>query len=313
MLNIKTASDPVELKGFNVVIYGQPGIGKTSLAFSADKPLLFDFDGGVHRSEYRKDFVPINDWQEVANVQSKEIATYNTIIIDTVDTCLDYLTANIIKRNPKMGNRNGGLTMQGWGALKNEFSDFLKRMKSFGKTVILICHVTEEKNGDDIFYRPLVKGGSKDMINQIADLMGYYFAENNQRVLNFNPTDKWLGKNSASIGQLTIPNLDAEPHYFADILNQAMNKIITLSEAQAQAREAFEALKKAIDVIETPEQVMSLGENLKKLESQSHQAMARKLLIEKSKSLGFVLDKDGCHDPKAEQEVRTGETSNVAS
>ncbi len=113
MLNIKTASDPVELKGFNVVIYGQPGIGKTSLAFSAEKPLLLDFDNGVHRSEYRKDFVPINEWQEVANIQAQDITEYKTIIIDTVDTCLDYLSAGIIKRNPKMGNRNGGLTMQG--------------------------------------------------------------------------------------------------------------------------------------------------------------------------------------------------------
>ncbi len=304
MLNIKTATDPVELKGFNVVIYGQPGIGKTSLAFSAEKPLLLDFDNGAHRSEYRKDFVPISDWSEIASIQAADIKDYSTIIIDTVDTCLDYLAANIINRNPKMGNRNGGLTMQGWGALKNEFSEFLKRMKTFGKTVILICHVTEEKRGDDTFFRPLVKGGSKDMINQVADLMGYYFAENNQRVLNFNPTDRWLGKNSASIEPLLIPNLDADPNYFAEVLAGAMNKIITLSEKQAQAREAFEALKEAIETIETPKQVNELGANLKKLESQAHYHMARTLLGKKAKSLGFDFDKTGCFDPNAEESVQ---------
>lgn len=312
MLNIKTNADPIELKGFNVVIYGQPGIGKTSLAFSASKPLLLDFDGGVHRSEYRKDYVSVSDWQEVANVQTADVDGFDTIIIDTVDTCLDYLAASIVKHNPKMGNRSGGLTMQGWGALKSEFSDFLKRMKSFGKTVILICHVTEEKRGDDTFFRPLVKGGSKDMINQVADLMGYYFADNNQRVIDFNPTDKWLGKNSASIPRLTIPHLDAEPDYLAGVLTSAMNKIVAESEAQAQAREAFEVLKSAIDKIETPEQIMALGGNLKKLESPSHQAMARKLLVEKASALGFVLDKDGCHDPKAEQPTeQPAETANA--
>ena len=34
---------------FSAIIYGSPGIGKTTLACSAPKPLLIDFDRGVSR------------------------------------------------------------------------------------------------------------------------------------------------------------------------------------------------------------------------------------------------------------------------
>ena len=34
------------------LIYGQAGTGKSTLALSAPKPLMLDFDGGVHRVNY---------------------------------------------------------------------------------------------------------------------------------------------------------------------------------------------------------------------------------------------------------------------
>ena len=47
------------------LIYGQAGTGKTTLALSAPKPLLFDFDGGIHRvnSAHRVDAVQIKKYQ----------------------------------------------------------------------------------------------------------------------------------------------------------------------------------------------------------------------------------------------------------
>ena len=37
-----------------MLIYGQPGMGKSTLALSAPDPVMFDFDGGVNR--VNKDF-----------------------------------------------------------------------------------------------------------------------------------------------------------------------------------------------------------------------------------------------------------------
>ena len=46
---------------WSALIYGQPGMGKTTLALSAPLPLLLDFDGGVHRvnAAHRVDTVQI--------------------------------------------------------------------------------------------------------------------------------------------------------------------------------------------------------------------------------------------------------------
>src|SRR5690606_12335554 len=115
-------------------IYGAPGLGKTSLAFTADTPLLLDFDQGAHRAANRKDIVQVRAWGDVTSITEDDLAPFNTIIVDTAGRALDALTADIIRRNPKLG-RGGALTLQGYGALKAEFIAWLKLLNGFGKDV----------------------------------------------------------------------------------------------------------------------------------------------------------------------------------
>jgi hypothetical protein len=58
-LKITRAADPITVDRLNVTIYAQPGIGKTSLAFTAEAPLLLDFDQGAHRAANRQDSVRV--------------------------------------------------------------------------------------------------------------------------------------------------------------------------------------------------------------------------------------------------------------
>ena len=48
----------------SALIYGQPGMGKTTLALSAPNPVLFDYDGGIHRvnAAHRVPTVQITSW-----------------------------------------------------------------------------------------------------------------------------------------------------------------------------------------------------------------------------------------------------------
>ena len=83
---IKKPNELTVKNALSALIYGQPGMGKTTLALSSPQPLLLDFDGGVHRvnAAHRVDTVQISKWEEVDEVlTSGEIAEYKTIVIDT--------------------------------------------------------------------------------------------------------------------------------------------------------------------------------------------------------------------------------------
>ena len=83
-LKIVKASEPIHVNHLITFIYGDPGIGKTSRAFSAKNPILFDFDQGAHRAaQFRKDCIPVGDWLEVANITKDDLDGYDTVIIDT--------------------------------------------------------------------------------------------------------------------------------------------------------------------------------------------------------------------------------------
>jgi hypothetical protein len=119
------------------------------------------------------------------------------VVIDTAGRALDALTADIIRRNPKAG-RGGALTLQGYGTLKAEFVAWVKSVNAIGKDVVLIAHMDEQRNGDEIIERLDVQGGSKGEIYKAADAMGRIAIRDGKRMLMFSPTDACFGKNPAS-------------------------------------------------------------------------------------------------------------------
>ena len=83
-----------------VLIYGQAGMGKTTLALSAPKPLLLDFDGGVHRVNYghQTDTVQIHQWNEAKEVIQEDLSAYETIVVDTIGKMMDYIIEDVDKK-----------------------------------------------------------------------------------------------------------------------------------------------------------------------------------------------------------------------
>jgi hypothetical protein len=145
-IRVTRSDEAIKVETVCFTIYSQPGLGKTSLAFTASKPLLLDFDKGAHRAVDRKDTVQVSDWRDVAGITAADVAAYDTIIIDTVGKALDVLAQDIIRGNSRLSH-GGALSQQGWGQLGVRFSAFLKMLRSFGKDVILIAHMDEQKDG----------------------------------------------------------------------------------------------------------------------------------------------------------------------
>lgn len=238
-LRITRASDPIKVERLNVCIYGQPGAGKSSLAFTAEAPLLLDFDNGAHRAANRKDIVRVTCWGDVADLSAEDLAPYRTVVVDTAGRALDILTADIIRRNPKSG-RGGALTLQGYGTLKAEFVAWLKALNSFGKDVVLVAHMDEQRNGDDIIERLDVQGGSKGEIYKAADAMGRVAVKGGMRTLNFNPTEAAFGKNPGQLDAQEIPHPDKNPDFLAGVVAAIKGRLNAMTEEQAAAQAVLE-------------------------------------------------------------------------
>ena len=236
-LKITKASDPITVERLNMVIYAAPGLGKSSIAFTAEAPLLLDFDKGSHRAANRKDTVQIDGWNDVAGISAEDLAPFKTVIVDTAGRALDVLTVDIIRANPKHG-RGGALTLQGYGELKSRFGSFLKLLNSFGKDVVLIAHMDEQRNGDDVIERLDVQGGSKGEIYKAADAMGRLVIDNGQRWLRFSPTDAAFGKNPGQLEPLAVPHFDSPEFdgFLGRVIQQTKDKLNTLSEEQKAAK-----------------------------------------------------------------------------
>ena len=125
-----------------MLIYGQAGVGKSTLALSAPKALLIDCDNGVHRVNYGHigDTVQVSNYQDILDVLNEDLSAYESIIIDTGGKLLDYMAEYIIAKTPKMGKANGSLTLQGYGERKCEFTAFCRKVNMLNKHLIFVAH-----------------------------------------------------------------------------------------------------------------------------------------------------------------------------
>lgn len=207
-------SNELNIQGkIKALIYGQAGMGKTTFALSSSKPLLFDFDNGVHRVNFNHlqnvDTVQITSYQDFIDVLDKEdLAPYETFVIDTGGKLLDYMGDYIVKQNPKMGRANGMLTLQGYGQRKGMFSQLVKKISIMNKHIVFVAHRDTKTEGDDTRYVPQFGGSNYDSLVTELDLVGYMEANGRERTITFDPTSRNDGKNTCNLPSIIkIPTI----------------------------------------------------------------------------------------------------------
>ena len=244
-------TQPSELKHnqpISCLIYGQPGTGKTTLALSADKPVLIDLDRGLYRVEKRFQCpsLQVENYQQILDLlKSGELAPFNTIVIDTLGKLVDRMGDYVARQNPKFKQGDGTLSMKAWGAIKVQFTALVKQIFNSNKSVIFVAHEKEDKDDDIRFVRPDVSGSSgKDIVKEL-DLMGYMEMKGNKRTVSFTPNEKYYAKNALNLPPvIEVPDTASGNTFFQDKIVAA---VAEKRRQEAELLADYESLKNIIE------------------------------------------------------------------
>lgn len=284
-LRIIKATEPMPVSNIVLTVYSQPGLGKSTLGFTAHQSLLLDFDKGAYRAAHRGDAVPVDRWSDISTMTAEDLAPYSTVVVDTAGRALDALAQDIISGNPKMGRADGTLTLQGFGSLKGRFTQWQSFLRSLGKDLVLICHMDEQRNGDDTLERIDAQGSSKNEIYKSSDAMcRIRLDQKNGRVLDFDPRQGGFGKNPAQLPIMAFPHPDINPHFLADVIAQIKDSINRMSIQQAKEIEWAEVVADASD-LPAINLLLGLAKERKLVKGK------KALLAERAAFLGFTFDK----------------------
>ena len=292
-----------------MMIYGQAGMGKTTLALSAPRPLLLDFDGGVKRVNMAHldgvDIVQVTSWQDVQQVLQENLSSYQTIVVDTIGKMMDFIITY------KCGTRQPQI--RDWGGINAEFSWMTRTLSSLNKNVVFVAHRDTRKEGDDTVFIPALREKSYNSIVTELDLLGYLEMKNEngvqRRTITFDPTSRNDGKNTCNLpGIMFVPGIvDAAGNPTAKnnfITTQVIAPYLNMLAVKKAQQEQYDKLIAELrDNIELITDAQSANDFIARIDNFEHigssKAMASKMLADKARALNLVLGKDKKYGPAA--------------
>lgn len=289
-MKIIKGTDPIAVEHPVFLIFGQPGICKTSLAYSMQDALLLDFDLGAHRAANRTDTLQIASWSDVVELMENKdaLAPYRSLVVDTVGRCLDVITADIAATDPKKAP-GGNLSQQGWGVLKNRFRAWVAQVKGMGKDLLLVSHDKEDKDGDTRIVRPDITGGSYGEVMKNADFAGYLYMSGKERVLDFNPTDRWVGKNPAAWAPFKVPPIGKATDFMGALYAKGRDALGTISEVSAGVATQIHEWRERIECYTSASEVNTAIPEIAKL-SAIAAPQVKKILMDRARTLQLVWE-----------------------
>lgn len=299
------ADEPLQARPLVTTLFGAPGIGKTSLSFTMPNPVLFmDFDKGIERASQRMrpDYFSVTGFEPFFNfVMSADFEKmiqdggYKSVAVDTVGTMLDDYGADYVKRQDRKNqNSSGGLTLPGYGALKDLFNTVRTRLQSLGLHICFVCHDKDLGDDSPVKMGLSVTGSSSDIIQRCSDLIGYVYPRGDKRYIDFRSTQLHIGKDTGKLGELEVPEdtTDSYASFMAGVIKKCHDRMTDMSTAQIDATKVIETYRDGIDQCNNAAQFTEMLKHINAEDSDMVKAQLRHLLSDRLKQTDVTIDKE---------------------
>lgn len=204
-------------EALSIIITGPPGAGKSWTAATAPGPrLAIDAEGGSRFTPVPKRrwnpltepvpealgdnetvLVSVTDWH-TADILHRFLLTgkhpFRSIIVDT----LTELQARLIDHVAGADQ----IKIQGWGEVRRTLEDYVRKLRDLTINPInpidAVIFITQDTVIDGK-HVPMISGGIKNTLAQFVDVIGYLFAQGDERGLLVTPTNTYGVKDRTNV------------------------------------------------------------------------------------------------------------------
>lgn len=182
LLDLQPQMISKNLRGKYILLYGLPGVGKTSIASEFENVLIAGFEMGSN-ALHNVYVQPVKIWQEwktMVNQLSKNDALkekFHSIAIDTVDEAWALCVKYVCSQNgiETLGDLPWG---QGYDIAKREFANTFRDLVYNGYGLIFTSHSVEatlknDKDEDYTYIKPALQKTAFEVVNKMVDIIGY--------------------------------------------------------------------------------------------------------------------------------------------
>lgn len=131
------------MKRIKMLLYGDPGTGKSVFALKSPKPFFITTDGNY---EWLEDFgadpnahKQVSTWEEAKQVMAGNFDGYETIVVDLLEDLFKWCEYEFCKRN-RIDHVSDIGYGKGYDITRNEYFMEICKLLAKDKHIILICH-----------------------------------------------------------------------------------------------------------------------------------------------------------------------------
>jgi hypothetical protein len=160
------------------VVYGPPGIGKTTFACGFQKPMALDYERGTNHLDVMR-VAGAATWDESLRLLEKsceDAGEWSTIVVDTADVLESQLERDICARAKKLdiSDIDHGAGYTALGGRWREFFDALRNADRHGRDVVLVAHVQRAEVKDPVLgsyaiWTPVMNKRTWPLVHRWAD------------------------------------------------------------------------------------------------------------------------------------------------